>query len=299
MVPKNCPDPRNCSKIHYFGRCPYKHQACSRGTACSYVNQNNCQFYHPEGDYPQYQAKKAAISKNEKQKSRTVHLKIVPRPTRSSVEQTPFVASKAYAVMAGLEKKKTTTPSTLITPSPPSKNNKLIQPPVRIVQSSPPKEVPIPPIQKKVTKTLGEKLNKPRIPDSITRINEQQVLIRGLESRIRKTWRTVEYNRERAAALESSTQRFFSWWSRAVRTLELIRESGVLLDENIAKVIDNQSAALRRHDKGCIYVPGLADLNPIVRKTSHLQHYGFEDHSPFNQERDRFFQYQHSNSIWK
>jgi len=275
------------------------------------VSQNNCQFYHPEEDYPQYKAKKAAMTKKEKQNSKIIPLKIVTRQIRPSVKHTS-IASKAYAGMAGSQIEKKAVPPTVSTPNALSKSNKIIQPPVRTVQCSPHKEIPTPLIRQKVAKslnmdhyesmkthagTLGRqvtRLNEPRLRSYMTKINEQKVLMRDLEGRIRKAERTIEFNRERASELESSKQRFFSSWSRAVRTLEVIRESGTLLDENIVKVIDIHSAALRRHDNCSIYAPGLADLNPSLRKTSYFQHMGVEEHSSFSPERDTFFHHQQS-----
>jgi len=310
MEPKNCPDPRNCTKIHYFGRCPYKHQPCNRGTACSYVNQNNCQFYHPEEDYPQYKAKKAAMAKKEKRKSIITPLKIVTRQTKPSATQLASMASKAFAEMAALQKDKPSAhSSTVSSPSPLSKNSKIIQPPVRIVQCSPLKEIPIPRIQKKAERGLGgyhnelsvnshstrvsggpiSKLNEPKIPKYITKIKEQEAYMRELEDRIQNAERTAEFNRKRASELESSKQKFFTCWSRAVKTLELIRESGALLDDSLAQVIDIHSATLRRHESGSIYAPGLADLNPSVQKTSYRLHNGIDDRFS-RQGEDTFFQ---------
>jgi len=275
------------------------------------VSQNNCQFYHPEEDYPQYKAKKAAMTKKEKQNSKIIPLKIVTRQIRPSVKHNT-VASKAYAGMAGLQIKKKAVSSKFSTPNPLSKSNKIIQPPVKTVQCSPHKEVPTPLIRHKVARGLDEdhyesvnnhaglsggqvtRVNEPSLHNYITKINEQKVFMRDLQGRIRKAERTIEFNRERAAELKSSKQRFFSSWSRAVRTLELIRESGTLLDENIVKVIDIHSAALRRHDNCSIYAPGLADLNPSLRKTSYFQHMGVEEHSSFCPVRDTFFHHQRS-----
>jgi len=289
MEPKNCPDPRNCSKIHYFGKCPYKHQPCNRGTACSYVNQNNCQFYHPEEDYPQYKAKKAAIAKKEKRKSIITPLKIVSRPSRPSTTQLASIATKAFAEMAALQKDKPMAQQSSHSKSSSlSKSTKIIQPPVRIIQCSPLKGTPTSPIQQ-TTRGVGvnhqtgawsspkSKLNEPKIPNYITKIKEQELYMRDLEARIQTAERTVEFNRERAAELESSKERFFTCWSRAVKTLELIRESGALVDESIAEVVDIHSAALRRHENCSIYAPGLADLNPRVQSSSYFLHNRVED----------------------
>jgi hypothetical protein len=203
MEQKNCPDPRNCTKIHYFGKCPYKHQACNRGTACSYVRQNNCQFYHPEEDYPQYKDKKAAMAKKEKRKSLITPLKIIKKPSSVSTLQHVSTASKPFAEMAALQKEKQSVHSISNKPSP-SRSNKIIQPPVRIVKCSPLKSTASSPMQRtsvrEVSKyhnelstnnhTVGawggqvSKLNQPKISNYITKIKEQEAYIRELEDRI-------------------------------------------------------------------------------------------------------------------
>jgi len=308
MEQKNCPDPRNCSKIHYFGKCPYKHQPCNRGTACSYVKQNNCQFYHPEEDYPQYQTKRASIARKEKRKSIITPLKIV---RRTSTTQITSKASKAFAEMAALKQEKPSVQSnSLSKPIQIRENNMIIQPPVRIVQCTPLKATPISSTQKtaeigvpkyhnEISKNnhtavaLGvpkSKLNEPKIPNYITIIREQEVYIRDLETRIQNAERAVEFNREQALELESSKGKFFTCWSRAVRTLELIRESGAFLDESIAKVIDIHSAALRRHETCSLYAPGLAHLNRSVQKTGYSLKNRVEDQTCFRQKRDPFVQ---------
>jgi len=271
MEQKNCPDPRNCSKIHYFGKCPYKHQPCNRGTACPYVNQNNCQFYHPEEDYPQYKNKKTTKLKKEKRKSIITTLKIVTKP---SATQLASMASKAFAEMAALPT------------SQPNKSNKIIQPIVKVVQQNQKQAAPAQKLPEK-RRVMGSspmlreksgqivKSNEPKIPNYITiKMKEQEMYIRDLERRIETTERTAEIDRGRAAEMESTKQKFFDSWSRAVKTLERIRESKTFLDESVARAIDHHSAALRRHEGFTIYAPGLADLNPSVKKLEYLSHKG-------------------------
>jgi len=305
MEIKNCPDPRNCSKIHYFGKCPYNHQPCNRGTACPYVNQNNCQFYHPEEDYPQYKAKKAAKAKTEKRRSVITHLKIVTKPSATRLAS---MASKAFAEMAALKKY---TPKAQLDsfskPSVLSRSNNVAQSQVKIVQSKPLQQVAPAPMQKTnvrevrryIPKTSVSNqvaasdvpkaiLNEHKIPSYVTKIKEQEVYIRDLEGRIRATERTVEFNRGRAAEMESSKQKFFTCWSRAVKTLETIQESGALLDESIDRVINVHSASLRRHENSSNCAPDLFDQNANIQRQRYLQPKQVEDHPVSRQDMDIF-----------
>jgi hypothetical protein len=137
---------------------------------------------------------------------------------------------------------------------------------------------------------LIPKLNEPKIPNYITKMKGQEFCIRNLEERIQNAERTIEFNRERAAEMESSKEKFFTSWSRAVKTLELIRQSGAILDTSISEVIDIHRAALRKHGNSSIYAPGLANLNPNVQKTSYFLHNRSEDQTWLGKERGTFLQ---------
>jgi len=264
MEQKNCPDPRNCSKIHYFGKCPYKHQPCNRGTSCPYVTQNNCQFYHPEEDYPQYKPQKGSgKTKKEKRKPAITPVKITPSAT-----QLATMASKAFAEMAALQKDK---PPSSTSQSNVSVINKSISTISKTMSQQqqvgtqakasmrPAGDIGEVPIISHLTNPWGkaakvepevtvEKSDDPeRIPEYITtKIKKQEVYIRDLEDRIRAAETNVELHRRRAEEFESEKLRFFTCWSRAVKTLEVIRESGVYLGEGITRTIEYHSVALRK-----------------------------------------------------
>jgi len=97
-----------------------------------------------------------------------------------------------------------------------------------------------------------EKSDDPeRIPEYITtKIKKQEVYIRDLEDRIRAAETNVELHRRRAEEFESEKLRFFTCWSRAVKTLEVIRESGIFLGEGITRTIEYHSVALRKEQYG-------------------------------------------------
>jgi len=262
MEQKNCPDPRNCTKIHYFGKCPYKHQPCNRGTSCPYVTQNNCQFYHPEEDYPQYRLKGSGKTKKQKRKPAITPVKI----TMPSATQLATMASKAFAEMAALQKDKPPSSSSqsivsAINKGSSTSSNTMSQQQQSGNQAKTPMrtgevgEVPIishltNPWGKAAKSELDLSVEKPeepeRIPEYITtEIKKQKVYIRDLEDRIRIAENNVELHRRRAEEFQSEKVRFFTWWSRAVKVLEAIRESGILLGEGILRTIEYHTVALR------------------------------------------------------
>jgi len=297
MEQKNCPDPRNCSKIHYFGKCPYKHQPCNRGTSCPYVTQNNCQFYHPEEDYPQYKPKKGGgKAKKEKRKPAITPVKIV----KPSATQLASMASKAFAEMAALQKDKpaqsTTQPNMSVITKNSSANKttaQVQQGGMKIVHPNPLKEKPVAAPAQAAAMRRGEKqhhgeipiiahLAKPwgkaklesgtmvkahepeRIPEYITsKIKKQEEYIRDLEDRIRAAEKNVELHRRRGEEIEDQKRRFFTCWSRAVKTLEVIRKSGVFLDDMIIRTIEYHSLALRNEENSSIYA---SNNNPVAQK---------------------------------
>jgi len=309
MEVKNCPDPRNCSKIHFFGKCPYKHKPCNRGTACPYVNQNNCQFYHPEGDYPQYKTTKLAKAKKDK---RTTAVKIVSKPSTIHLSS---MASKAFAKMAALSTSRSLSNMIIQPQSPVEENqskafakmaalstshslsNMIIQPQSPVEENQTVYNIPPPPPPQKSAERTGSMISKGsfsspcrensgsvlkssenKIPNCITnQMKKQEMYIKDLERRIQTTEKRVEYNRERSAGLESSKEKLFNCWTRAVKMLEQVRDSGTLLDMSIAQAIENQTDALRMHEGCSIYAPGLADLNPRVQKTEYFIRNGAEE----------------------
>jgi len=262
MEQKNCPDPRNCSKIHYFGKCPYKHQPCNRGTSCPYVTQNNCQFYHPEEDYPQYKPKGSGKTKKEKRKPAITPVKI----TMPSATQLATMASKAFAEMAALQKDKPPSSTSQSNVSAINKNSSTNskttsqqhQVSNQAKPSMRPGDIAEVPIISHLTNPWGKAakvepemtVEKPeeseRIPEYITaEIKKQEVYIRDLEDRIRAAENNVELHRRRAEEFEGEKLRFFTWWSRAVKVLEVIRESGIFLGEGITRTIEYHTVALR------------------------------------------------------
>jgi len=261
MEQKNCPDPRNCTKIHYFGKCPYKHQPCNRGTSCPYVTQNNCQFYHPEEDYPQYKLKGSGKTKKEGRKPAITPVKI----KMPSATQLATMASKAFAEMAALQKDKPPSSTSQSIVSAVNKNSSTSSTTSQQQQvgnqakkSMRTGEVGEVPIISHLTNPWGktaklepelsvEKSHKPeRIPEYITtEIKKQEAYIRDLEDRILSAENNVELHRRRAEEFESEKLRFFTWWSRAVKVLEVIRESGIFLGEGITRTIQYHTVALR------------------------------------------------------
>lgn len=231
MEQKNCPDPRNCVKIHYFGKCPYKHQPCNRGTSCSYVTQNNCQFYHPEEDYPQCKPKKTAFKKEKKKPSMTP-VKIVKQPTAA---QLASIASKTFAEMSALQKDR--------------------KPPVQIGgDSEVSKEELTSTIPAKKAKLTGETILQLNDPSKLEylkgKMKEQEEYIRDLEARIQTAKENAELHRRRAQGMESDGRKFYTCWTRAVKTLERIKDTATFLDERLSRAIDYESAALRSYGSG-------------------------------------------------
>jgi len=226
MEQKNCPDPRNCVKIHFFGKCPYKHQPCNRGTSCSYVTQNNCQFYHPEEDYPQCKPKKTAFKKEKKKPSMTP-VKIVKKPTAA---QLASIASKTFAEMSALQKDR--------------------KPPVKIgadPKVSKEELTSTKPANK--AKSTGELIRKTNDPSKLDylkgKMKEQEEYIRDLEARILTAKENAELHRRRAQGMESDGRKFYTCWSRAVKTLERIKDTATFLDERLSRAIEYESASLR------------------------------------------------------
>jgi len=223
MEQKNCPDPRNCVKIHFFGKCPYKHQACNRGKSCSYVTQNNCQFYHPEEDYPQYKSNKTAFKK-EKRKPSMTPVKIVKKP---SAAQLASIASKTFAEMSALQKDR--------------------KPPVNI--GGDPKvsnEELTPTVPAKKAESIGKliQIHDPSKLDCLkVKMKEQEEYIKDLEARIQTAKENAELQRRRAQGMESDGRKFYTCWSRAVKTLERIKDTASFLDERLSRAIDYESAS--------------------------------------------------------
>jgi len=102
----------------------------------------------------------------------------------------------------------------------------------------------------------------PRISDYMTRIKEQEGYLKLLRQRVDDAERLAQIERGRAEETQHDAQKFLTSWSRAVKTLELIRESGIYLDDRLERAIRSHCAALQSHEKSSIYAPKQGDLNP-------------------------------------
>jgi len=200
--------------------------------------------------------------KKEKRKPAITPVKI----TMPSATQLATMASKAFAEMAALQKDKppsaTSQSNVSVINKNSSANNKTPsqqqQLGSQVKASMRSGEVGEVPIISHLTNPWGkaakvepevpvDKSDEPeRIPEYITtKIKKQEVYIRDLEDRIRAAEKNVELQRRRAEEFESEKLRFFTWWSRAVKTLEVIRESGIYLGEGITRTIEYHTVALR------------------------------------------------------
>jgi len=282
MEQTNCPDPRNCSNIHYFGRCPYQHQACNRGHSCPYVKQNNCQFYHPEEDYPQYKPKKTVTMK-------PVQIKLsggggpVPPSEWSSLKN----SGRNIAKKAPVEIIQT---STLSVPPPPprigahsysasasphrpikeeDKNTK--QNHVLAMHKNTESEVrgdAVPSTEQQETDVAASRSTDLRMSDYITtKLKEQEEYLKVLRQRVEAAEGMAQMHRGRAEEMQNDAQKFLTCWSRAVKTLEMIRESGIYLDERLERAISCHCVALRSHEKSSIYAPKLSEFNSTLRSS--------------------------------
>jgi len=102
----------------------------------------------------------------------------------------------------------------------------------------------------------------PRISDYMARIKQQEGYLKLLRQRVDDAERLAQVERRRAEEMQHDAQKFLTCWSRAVKTLELIRESGIYLDDRLERAIRSHSAALQSHEKSSIYAPRHGDLNP-------------------------------------
>merc|ERR1712060_1020374 len=182
-----------CSNIHYFGRCPYQHQACNRGHSCPYVTQNNCQFYHPEEDYPQCKPNKTAFKKEKKKPSMTP-VKIVKKPTAA---QLASIASKTFAEMSALQKDRK--PLVKLGGDPKVSKEEL-------TSTNPANKV----------LSMGESTRKNNDPSKLDylkgKVKEQEEYIRDLETRIQPAKENAELHRRSAQGMESDGRKFYTCW---------------------------------------------------------------------------------------
>jgi len=280
MEQKNCPDPRNCSKIHYFGRCPYQHQACNRGHSCLYVKQNNCQFYHPEEDYPQYKPKKSTTMK-------PVQIKLIQKNSGGGLAPSDWSSLKKSGktvTRPPVEKVKT---KILEVRPPQPRNNGLCLAVGRSPQQPVKKEAktkgnnvltvwkkPLFALREEVVSYLDESdtgriiMNSAdlRMPDNMTtKIMEQEKYIRLLKQRAEAAEETAQIHRGKAEEMQQDAQKFLNFWSRAVETLDMIRESKIHLDERLKRAINNHCVALRSHKTSSIYSSKSIELNSSSR----------------------------------
>jgi len=280
MEQNYCPDPRNCANIHYFGRCPYQHQACNRGPSCPYVKQNNCQFYHPEEDYPQYKAKNAVTMQ-------PVHIKVVQKPLAGSVPPSEWNSLKKsdrnIAKRAASE-----VPPTIVAkvpPPPPLRDGGGLSyssrhsPKRTLEDHKKQKDVLDLTLQTQVVATVTREGTIPNsewqgvhpgvdVGDYAAKIKEQGEMLRALKQRVASAEEKLQHERQRAEDMQNDAQRFLTCWSRAVATLEMIRERGIYLDERLERAISCHSVALKSHEKGSIYTPGSSDINSGTRSSS-------------------------------
>jgi len=110
----------------------------------------------------------------------------------------------------------------------------------------------------------------PRISDYMTRIKEQEAYLKLLRQRVDDAERLAQSERGRAEEMQHDAQKFLTCWSRAVKTLELIRESGIYLDDRLERAIRSHYAALQSHEKSSIYAPKQGDPNPPTISTDPL-----------------------------
>jgi len=280
MEQKNCPDPRNCTDIHYFGRCPYQHQACNRGPSCLYVKQNNCQFYHPEEDYPQYKPKKATTMK-------PVQIKLIQKHSGGSAPPSDWSSLKKSRKTFARAPVEIIKSKILKVPPPQPRSNKLCLAVGRsskqaMKEEEKTKRNTVLTGLKKPLFALGEEvisyLDQPdtvrtimkstdhRMPEHIaTKITEQETCIRLLKERADAAEEMAKIHRGRAEEIQQDAQKFLNCWSRAVKTLEIIRDSKIHLDERLKRAINNHCVALRSHETSSIYSSKFIELNSSRR----------------------------------
>jgi len=279
MEQKNCPDPRNCSNIHYFGKCPYQHQACNRGHSCLYVKQNNCQFYHPEEDYPQYKPKKVTTMK-------PVQIKLTQKNTGGGVAPSDWSSlKKSGKIVARAPVEIKQTKILKVRPPQPRNNGQCLavgrSPQQAVKEEEKPKRNNVLTASKKpfalreeVISYLDQsdtgrtfmKSTDLRMPEYMTtKIMEQEKHISSLKQRAESAEKTAQIHRGRAEEMQQDAQKFLNCWSRAVKTLEMIRESKIHLDERLKRAINNHCVALRSHETSSIYSSKSIELNSSSR----------------------------------
>jgi len=109
-----------------------------------------------------------------------------------------------------------------------------------------------------------------RMSEYMTRIKEQEGYLKLLRQRVDDAEGMAQIERGRAEEMQHDAQKFLTCWSRAVKTLEMIRESGIYLDDRLARAIRSHSAALQSHEKSSIYAPKQGGLNTTTRSSEPL-----------------------------
>jgi len=112
-----------------------------------------------------------------------------------------------------------------------------------------------------------------RMSDYITtKLKEQEDYLKMLRQRVEAAEGMAQMHRGRADEMQHDAQKFLTCWSRAVKTLEMIRETGIYLDRRLERAISSHCDALRSHEKGSIYAPKLSEFNSTMR-SSHPGYY--------------------------